>query len=960
MAFEARDFKRAKTVGTKTAEAKKKRGVKALIWLLASVCVLLLALFAASVLIDYIQIREIGAEYVGTFFTNIKVRLTAQAVGFLIVFAVFTVNNLVMRRILIKENGDLALVSKIAPLILVTFIISFIAGHFISDSVYSSFLTFANSTAFNRTDPVFGQDIGYYLFIRPFMVSLMDSIRAVLIVQTIYTAVVYIFLNLRNGIDRFGDIFKNKSIVIHNIVNVLLVFVSIAMTFKYNAEEVLYGNFGSLTGAGYTDIYVWVNYYNFEPYLLLAVVAATVVFLLRGKLRAGIISVLVYPAAWLLTGVIALCVQTLVVAPNGVAAEAPNIENNIYMTREAYGLDKIIELDFPVENTLDKQDIAKNEETINNIRIIDYNANVTAMNKLQGIKPYYTFRSADIVSYDIDGKPAAVAIGAREIDTEKLAAETNDAYLNKTYKYTHGYGVAVNPMNKATNEGQPEFIVRDIPTVSDSGVVEVTQPRIYYGENTENHVIVNTKLKEIDYSEGQSNVEFSYDGNGGIKLDWLNRILFSFMKGDYKMLFSNQITSESKILANRNIIERVEKVAPFFEYDENPYMIIDDSGRLKWIIDAYAVSEYYPYAQKYEKNNYIRNSAKAVVDAYDGSVTFYVTDESDPIVMTYRKIYPEMFSKTAMPDDIRRHVRYPERLFKIQAEMYKQYHITDAHVFYNKSDVWDIAKEKYAKNDSQHIEPYYNMMKITGFDDKGESLLLTMPFTIQNKDYISSWLAAGSDDKYYGKLVLYRFTNAEKNSYGTMQMENRIDNDPTISSQMTLWGQGGSSVVRGNMIVVPVKDSLLYVEPVYITTQNTASFPELKRVIVAYKENIVMEPTLKECFDRLFAQSDKTEIPQIKPPDNSAVPPQETTGGESGIGGEAETILRNLVSLYDRYKSYNAESDYENAGRVMRDIDIYLERAGNLFGNGAEDGSNDGNNEKDAVQDAQNGENTAQ
>ena len=927
MAFDARDFKNAREV-----DYNKGKGTKKLVWILLAIIAAIAFMAVMSIMVNYIEIKEIGSEYVSTFITNIKVRLIAQMVSFLIVFIVFMINNFVLRRILIKENADLSFVSKIVPMVLLTFVIALVASSFISDNVYSRFLSFANSTPFNRTDPVFFQDIGYYIFIRPFMASLIDSIKVILIIQTVYTAIIYLFLNMRNGIENFGNVLKNKSIVTHNIVNVLLLFISIAMSFKYNAEEILYGNFGELSGAGYTDIQIWTKYYNIAPYLLLAVVIATVFFLLRGKIKAGIISVLVFPATWLVTCVIALGVQTLVVAPNDVAVEAPNIENNIYMTREAYGLDKIIEQDFPVENTLSMKDIEGNAETVDNIRIIDYNANVTAMNKLQGIKPYYTFKSADVVSYDVNGKPTAVAIGARELDTEKLSSQASDTYLNKTYKYTHGYGVAVNPMNTVTKEGQPEYIVRDIPMVSDSGIVNVTQPRIYYGEFTNNHVIVNTKLKEIDYSEGQKNMEFSYDGEGGIKLNWFNRMLFSFIKGDYKMFVSNQITSESKILANRNVVERVKKVAPFFEYDENPYILIDDSGRLKWIIDAYAVSEYYPYAQKYDKINYIRNSVKVVVDAYDGSVKFYIVDETDPIAMTYKKIYPDMFAKEPLPEDLKRHIRYPERLFKIQAEMYKQYHITDAHVFYNKSDVWDIAREKYAKNEGQYIEPYYNMMKITGFDEKGASLLLTMPFTIQNKDYISSWLAAGSDDKYYGKLVLYRFTNAEKNSYGTMQMENRIDNDPTISSQITLWGQGGSSVVRGNMIMVPIKDSLLYIEPLYITTQNSASFPELKRIIVAYKEKIVMENTLEECFRKLFENADEEqEITENIAVEDNLLEPSDYTSEQNQA--ETEAILKNIVNLYESYKKYNAQNDYENAGKVMRDIDVYLSRANELFEN---------------------------
>lgn len=925
MAFEEQDYKRAKSANSK----KMSKWMRISIWVLAVVAVILVLGFGLSFFIDYVQIKEIGDQYTDIFWTNIRVKLIAQVVSLLLIFLLFMVNNIIIRRISWKEHHDLLIVSRLMPMVLITFIIAFIASRFISENVYNRFLTFANSTAFNRVDPVFMQDIGYYLFLRPFMMSLIDSIKAILIIQTIYTAGVYVIFQARNGLESFKNVFGNKGIVIHNIVNVLLVFLSIAMTFKFNAEEILYGSFSNLFGAGFTDIQVWAKYYNFAPYLLLAVLVATLAFLLRGKIKAGIISVAVFPASWVVTALIAAVVQTFVVAPNEVAVEAPNISNNIYMTREAYGLDKIIEQEFPIENTLTMEDLQQEQATIENIRISDFESTITAMNKLQGIKPYYTFKDADIVSYEIDGKPTAVSIGARELDTEKLAAETTDSYVNKTYKYTHGYGVAMNPINEVTAEGQPKFIIHDMPVESDAGVIDVANPRIYYGELTNDHVIVNTRLKEIDYPDGAGNVEFSYDGAGGINLNAWNRTLFSFIYGDYKMLVSGQITSESKILPNRNILQRVKKIAPFFEYDDDPYIIITDDGRLKWIIDGYATSEYFPYAQKTGKFNYIRNSVKAVVDAYDGTVDFYLTDENDPIAITYSKIYPTLFKQEPMPEDIRSHLRYPEYLFKIQAEMYKRYHITDAQVFYNGSDIWDIAKEKNGKNDTQYIEPYYNMMEITGFDEKGESLLLTMPFTIQNRDYVNAWLAAGSDDKYYGKLVLYRFTNAEKRAYGTMQMENRIDNDPYISSQMTLWGQGGSSVVRGNMIIVPIKDSLLYVEPVYITTQNTASFPEVKRVIVGYDESIVMENTLQDALNVLFNASDNTQTGTTQPP-SDVVSPQ--PGENTGQPDELTAILGEIVELYGRYKEYNADNDFENAGKVMRDIDEYIAQAEQLMG----------------------------
>ena len=927
MAFNESDFQNAKTVSTPNPKMKR----ITVLWVILLV-LLAAALVAGSMYIQYIQVREVGAQYTEVYWTNLRVSIVSQICSFLVVFILFTINNLVIRKLAWREHNDLKIISKLMPMLLTTLAIAFIASRFIGENVYTRFLEFANATMFNQTDPLFNQDIGYYMFQRPFIMSVVDSAKVILTIQAVYTVIVYCILYARNGVDSFGDILKSRGVLLHCCVDIFLIFLCIAVTFKFNSENLLYGTFGNdLSGAGYTDTYIWLAYYSCAPVILILSVAVTGFMLWRGKMKGAICGVLIFPVAWIAAGLIALGVQTLVVAPNDVAIEADNITNNIIMTRSAYGLDKIKEIAMPINNTLTQEDLKNNQETIDNIRVLDYKSTVTAYNKLQGIKPYYTFKNADITSYTIDGKKTAVALGARELDYEKLATDANDSYVNKTYKYTHGYGVAASPLNQATAEGQPAFIAKDIPVETAEGFASVTQPRIYYGEYTNKHVIVNTKLKEIDYSEGQTNVEFSYDGQGGIQLDGFNRALFAFLEGDYKLLVSGQVTDESKILTNRNIRERVRSVAPFFVYDENPYLVIAQDGTLKWILDGYTISDQFPYAQSFTNFNYIRNSVKVVVDAYDGTVQFYISDESDPIVQTYKKIYPSLFEEGALPEDIRAHVRYPEYLFKVQAEMYKKYHITDAHVFYNSSDIWDIAMEKLAENDAQYIVPYYNMMPLQGLEENGTSLYLTMPFTILNKDYISSFFVAGSDGDSYGQLVNYRFVNAEKNAYGTMQMENRIDNDPEISGQMTLWGQGGSSVVRGNMIIVPIKDSLLYVEPVYITTNNAASFPELKRVIVGYKENIVMDTTLQACLQKLFGEGGLVgkEPPQtVTPPENVVEDIPELTPGdeqeETPTPVNGDEILAQVQELYALYKQYNAQGDFENAGKVMAELDRLL------------------------------------
>ncbi len=932
MAFNEKDFQNAKTVNIQNAKVRK----HFIPWVLILIVLAALVL-AGSMYIQYIQIREVGAQYTEVYWTNLRVGALSQICSFLVVFLLFTVNNLIVRKLAWREHNDLKVISKLMPMLLITAVIAFIASRFIGGNVYSRFLEFANATMFNQLDPLFNQDIGYYMFQRPFIMSLVDSAKVILIIQAVYTVIVYCILYARNGVDNMGDILKSRGVILHCCIDIFLIFLCVALTFKFNSENLLYGTFGNdLSGAGYTDTYIWLAYYKCAPIILIVSVVVTGLMLWRGKFKGAVFGVLIFPVAWIVAGVIALGVQTLVVAPNDVAIETDNITNNIIMTRKAYGLDQIREIAMPINNTLTKSDLVANSETVDNIRVLDYNSTVTAYNKLQGIKPYYTFKNTDVSAYTINGKKTAVAIGARELDYEKLKTDANDSYVNKTYKYTHGYGIAVSPLNRATAEGQPAFIAKDIPMETEEGFIEVQQPRIYYGEYTNRHVIVNTKLKEIDYSEGQTNVEFSYDGEGGLHLNAMNRALFAFLEGDYKLLVSGQITSESKILTNRNVRERVRSVAPFFVYDDNPYLVISADGKLKWILDGYTISDQFPYAQKYKDFNYIRNSIKVVVDAYDGTVQFYISDKNDPIVQTYSKIYPHLFEKGDLPEDIRAHVRYPEYLFKVQAEMYKKYHITDAHVFYNSSDIWDIAMEKSGLSDTQYILPYYNMMQLTGLEEYGTSLYLTMPFTILNKDYISSYFVAGSDGDSYGKLISYRFVNAEKNAYGTMQMENRIDNDPDISGQMTLWGQGGSNVVRGNMIIVPIKDSLLYIEPVYITTSNAASFPELKRVIVGYKENIVMETTLNACLEKLFGEGGLVSsakppaeptsesvaeiIPELTPDEDQETPPPV----------DGSDILAQVQELYKLYKQYNAAGDFENAGKVMAELDKLLSEASGI------------------------------
>ena len=507
-----------------------------------------------------------------------------------------------------------------------------------------------------------------------------------------------------------------------------------------------------------------------------------------------------------------------------------------------------------------------------------------------------------------------MGISPREMYKENLDASAQN-YNNIKFRFTHGYGVVMNPLNQVSGEGQPLYYIKDIPPKVIEGAPEITEPRIYFGESTNDYVFTNAKQKEFDYFEDNKDVEYEYQGSAGVKLNLLNRIIYSVKNGDWKMLISDLITSDTKILINRNVTERAKVAAPFLTYDNDPYMLINDDGRLIWVIDAYTTSDSYPYAQRYGNINYIRNSVKVTIDAYSGEMKFYVIDETDPLIQSYQKIYPKLFEQEPLPADISEHVKYPEFIFKIQAEMYKKYHVDSPEQFYSKNDMWEIAKEKYSEtSEIMNVEPYYNLMQLTEVGGTEEELVLMLPYTLVNRDNMVSWLAARSDGENYGKLVIYKFPK-DKSIYGPLQIENRIDNDPNISQDLTLWRQGGSTVIRGNLLTIPVGDSLLYVEPVYITSQNAASLPEIKRIVVAYDDKVVMEPTLTEGLNKIFGSNVMPETPQAP-----AEPGQSGTE-QTPQQPSAGNLNQQLIDAYAKVQQYQKAGDWENFGKAMSELE---------------------------------------
>ncbi len=499
-----------------------------------------------------------------------------------------------------------------------------------------------------------------------------------------------------------------------------------------------------------------------------------------------------------------------------------------------------------------QQDIANNSATVNNIRLWDYRPLKDTYKQIQSIRLYYDFADIDVDRYEVDGSYRQVLLGARELSPEKLDIQAQ-TWLNRCLHYTHGYGVALSPVNEVSEEGLPNLWVRDVPPI---GKLEIESPEIYYGERTDEYVIVDTNVEEFDYPKGETNVYTKYVGESGIRLDsFIRKLAFAWELGDMNILISGELTPESQLLYRRNIQQRVGHIASFLKLDHDPYIVIDD-GKLFWVQDAYTISDRYPYSQPSSGGiNYIRNSVKVVINAYDGSVTFYLIDSEDALANTYAAIFPSLFTPIEeMPASLRAHLRYPQDLFQIQVSMYQTYHMEDPRVFYNKEDLWTIPIEIYADAE-QVVEPYYVIMRLPG--EEREEFLLMLPFTPTQKDNMITWLAARSDGDKYGKLIAYNFPK-DKLVYGPRQIEARIDQDPTISSQFTLWGQEGSQVIRGNLLVVPVESSILYVEPIYLQAER-GGLPELKRVIVASGNRIAMEPTLAQSLSTIYTGLSPTE-----------------------------------------------------------------------------------------------------
>ncbi|MGP4073654.1 UPF0182 family membrane protein [Piscibacillus sp. B03] len=888
--------------------------------------ILILGIIGFQILTNYIWMETL--DFQNVYLTIITSKVALGAIGFAI-FLVIGILTLswIRKSYLSYLNHNMipnALMDKKISrnLILVTSVIFGVLGTMLVQGLgWEPALKVLNYEPFGTTDPHFNLDISFYLYILPFLEFVLSVLFSLSIIVLLVEIGAYSVFEMYR---------KSRLAQLH--LGFTLGFIGLILAAQHLLEP--YGTLltnqvnvfqeSVVHGLSYTDDVINIP----KAYILAAVALIATVWmiisLVRGKLKSVFIPIATYVAIVILGQLASVAVQQFVVSPNEFHQESPYLEKNLEYTRAAYALDNINEIDHPAENSLDEDLLDRNELTINNVRLNDSIPLLDVYNQKQTIRNYYRFNDIDIDRYMIDGEYSQVFIGARELDTSNLPDQAR-TWVNDNLRYTHGYGVTMSHVNEIDSQGQPEYLLQDLPT---QGVLDVERPQIYFGEQNNKSVIVNTKVDEFDYPEGETNASTRYEADSGIPLQGLNKLLFSIKEGSFRMFVSDQLTNESQLLETRDIEERVERIAPFFDYDTDPYLVIRDDGTMVWIMDAYLTAENYPYAEPYSGNrNYIRNSVKVTIDAYTGEVNFYVADENDPLYQTYQNMFPDLFTQE-VPEDIQAHFRYPENLFQVQADKWGTYHMSDLEVFYNREDTWQFPTEKYYNQDIV-MEPYYITMTLP--DEDMEEFILSIPFTPKNRQNMIAWMGVRNDGENYGELFVYRFPK-QKNVYGPQQIENRINQDSYISQQLNLWSQGGSEVIRGNLLTYPIEDSVLYVEPIYIESSNATSLPEVKQVIVAYEDYIVMEPTFDEALDELMDMVERGapgNAPEVNPDGEVETDPDaETDQSDEGTEGQpmldAEQTLRDVSRLFDQYQNALSNGQWERAGEIMSQIEEQL------------------------------------
>ncbi|MCR5009377.1 MAG: UPF0182 family protein [Clostridia bacterium] len=973
---------------TNTAKTGKNR--KSLIIALIIIAVILvIAVSCADFITDLIWFGEVGytSVFLTELFTKIKIGIPVAIVTAAItVFILSALKNNFLKKneFTITSEADKKTVRRVRNLLSV--IIGIFLAVVIVSKLWFQMLEFINYSSFGVKDPLFGNDVGFYMFRLEFLKGLADSALLIIIAFLVVTVFFHSILvgiakpagteqteeKERSGIDidpsdplgslfrgiqgKAGDVregaaksgFVRKAKAVLNValkeivVLGVLLFLALAAKLYLSRFGLLYGGTGAAYGAGYTDVKVTLNVYRIL--IVLAVVEA--LLLIYAAIKKKFLFAVVVPVAMIAISLLgtgaAKLVQTIVVEPNELNKESKYLENNLTYTRLAYDLEDISDEVFDPQADLDIKDVLRNMGTLSNLRINDFAPTKQFYTQTQTIRRYYSFNDVDVDRYNINDEYTQVFLSAREIDSSNV----DDSWLIRHLKYTHGYGLTLSRVDRITSSGQPEMLIQNIPPVSQIPEVQIPRPEIYYGEMSNDYIIVKTGETEFDYPSGDSNVYTTYEGTGGIKMGLASRILFSIREKSLKMLVSTNITHDSRILIYRNIMERVRKIAPFLTYDDDPYVVTVDGG-IYWIVDAYTQSTLYPYSEPYDKKydtNYVRNSVKIIIDAYNGNVDFYIVDQDDPIVQTLAKIYPKLFkSMDQMPQSFRAHLQYPNALFNIQAGVYAKYHMTDVAVFYQKEDAWQISKNIYDQSETTMTANFF-IMKLPG--EKDTEFVSSVSYTPAGKNNLTGILVARSDGDHYGDIVLYQMPKG-KLIYGPLQVEAKIDQDPEISKEFTLWNNSGSKYSRGEMFVIPIEDSLIYVEPVYLES-STASLPEVKRVIVYYDEELAYEATLAQALDKLFGKGAgdplltpypiitgmemAEEIERREQEEQNPPEPVDPTPVDPDQPGEhtVEELIQMAQQAYDKAQEAMKNLDWAAYGQYMQQLsDILTQLAGN-------------------------------
>ena len=792
-----------------------------------------------------------------------------------------------------------------AALVLIPTIIAFLVAVSFAGA-WDEFIRLYFANTFGRAEPIFGRDVGFYVFTLPFL----DIVQNTLVLATLIATGAHIFIYYQLGYLRSWKTLDDQSqrrILLVVSINAALFLVAWGWGYYLDRFALLFESAGAVFGPGYADVTVVLPALGVMAGASIALVGVLILGMVKNRVQWPLLGVTSYVVLGVLTILaVPALFQQFVVKPNELDLETPFLEHNIAFTRQAFGLDNIEERSYPAITDLTLDQIRQNDDTLRNVRLWDWRPLHQTFRQLQEIRLYYEFYNIDVDRYVLDGEVRQVLLSGREL-ANSLPAQA-DTWVNRYLQYTHGYGLAMSlaAHEDAAGEGVPTLIVKDLPPIAQGGL-KIEQPAIYYGEEMAGHRMVSTAIEEFNYPSGDANVYAHYNGNGGVPLSsYWRRLLFAWNRLDVNILISSYITPDSRIQIWRSIQDRVAKIAPFLKLDADPYLVVSD-GRLFWIQDAYTVSDTYPYSEPFDGGpNYIRNSVKIVVDAYEGSVDFYVIDEMDPIIRSYRAAFASLFKPLSeMPEGLKRHLRYPRDLFGAQVRVYKRYHMQIPRVFYKNEDLWTLPEEKYGGRLAP-MHPYYILMRLPG--EERLQFLLMIPLTPAGRDNMIAWMGARSDFPGYGELIVYKFPK-ERLIYGPIQIEALIDQDTVISRQLSLWDQRGSKVIRGNLLVIPIEHSILYVEPVYLIAESR-DVPQLKRVIVAYNNRVAMEPSLAEAIEAIFGPGPSRDI--------------RTPSGEA----LSVDVLGRLKGSVDRAEQALQEGDWPAFGRAMGELKRLLEEAG--------------------------------